>query len=152
MENDEFKKVRIKNRTCYYFDDIIKFEDFGFSKILIDKKSYENLLVYNISFKTLIGAKPLRIRFDKVDGFIRVYDGNRYVVSFGPEIYGAIYNRLRYLISQKMLCLKYAVLGQKTFMTNKITFKMTKNAFYFTLKTRFDLEIFKLLSLLFGHV
>ena len=24
MENNEFKIVRIKNRTCYYFDDIIK--------------------------------------------------------------------------------------------------------------------------------
>ena len=24
MENNEFLKVRIKNRTCYYFDDIIK--------------------------------------------------------------------------------------------------------------------------------
>ena len=27
----------------------------------------------NILDKTLIGAKPLRIRFDKVDGFIRIY-------------------------------------------------------------------------------
>ena len=27
MENNEFYKVRIKNRTCYSFDDIIKFED-----------------------------------------------------------------------------------------------------------------------------
>ena len=30
-----FKKVRIKNRTCYYFDDIIKLEDFDFNDILI---------------------------------------------------------------------------------------------------------------------
>ena len=29
------KKVRIKNRTCYYFDDIIKLEDFDFNDILI---------------------------------------------------------------------------------------------------------------------
>ena len=28
MENNESKEVRIKNRTSYYFDDIIKFEDF----------------------------------------------------------------------------------------------------------------------------
>ena len=28
MENNEFKKVSIKNRTCYYIDDIIKFEGF----------------------------------------------------------------------------------------------------------------------------
>ena len=28
MEKIEFKKFLIKNRTCYYFDDIIKLEDF----------------------------------------------------------------------------------------------------------------------------
>ena len=28
MENNESKKVRIKNRTCYYFGDLIKLEDF----------------------------------------------------------------------------------------------------------------------------
>ena len=51
--------------------------------------------------KTLIGPKPLRIRFDKTDGFIRIYDGTRYLVLFGPEKYYAIYNRIRFLISVK---------------------------------------------------
>ena len=32
-----------------------------------------------------MGAKPLRIRFDKIDGFIRVYDTTRYLVLFGDE-------------------------------------------------------------------
>ena len=32
------------------------------------KKSYKNILVYDISYKTLIGAKPLRIKFDKING------------------------------------------------------------------------------------
>ena len=32
MEKNEFKKVRIKNRTCYYVDDIIKLEDFDIDK------------------------------------------------------------------------------------------------------------------------
>ena len=27
MGNNEFKNARIKNRTCYYLDDIIKLED-----------------------------------------------------------------------------------------------------------------------------
>ena len=57
-----------------YFDDIIKFEDFDLDNILIDEKSYKNILIYSISYKTLIGAKPLHIRFDKIDGLIRVYD------------------------------------------------------------------------------
>ena len=39
-------------------------------------------LVYEVSYKNLIGAKPLQIRFDKVDG---VYDGTRYLVLFGGE-------------------------------------------------------------------
>ena len=38
MENNEFKKVCIKNRTYYYFDDIIQSEDFDLDNILIDKK------------------------------------------------------------------------------------------------------------------
>ena len=49
MENNEFYKVRIKNRTCYYFNDVIKLEDFDFDNVLIDKKSYENVLIYYIS-------------------------------------------------------------------------------------------------------
>ena len=58
MENNEFKKVSIKNRTCYYFDDIIKLEDFDLDDISIDEKSYENILIYDISCKALIDAKP----------------------------------------------------------------------------------------------
>ena len=47
----------------------------------------------------MIGAKP--IRFDKVNGFIRVYEGTRYLVSFVAEKYYFIYHRIRYLIGLK---------------------------------------------------
>ena len=43
--------------------------NFNLDNILIDKKSYENILVYNISYKSLIDSKSLRIRFDKIDDF-----------------------------------------------------------------------------------
>ena len=49
------------------------------------KNDTKIFLVYNISYKTWIDAKPLRIRFDRIDGFIRVYDGPRYLVLFGSE-------------------------------------------------------------------
>ena len=52
-------------------------------------------MVYDISYKFLIGAKPLCIRFHKA-----VYDGNRYLALFSPEKFDAIYNEIRYLISQ----------------------------------------------------
>ena len=47
----------------------------------------------------MIGAKPLRIRFEKIGGFIRIYDGNRYLVLIGLEKYDAIHNMIRRLIS-----------------------------------------------------
>ena len=47
--NDELKQINIKNCACYYFDDILKIEDFDIDNILIDEKSYKNILVYNIS-------------------------------------------------------------------------------------------------------
>ena len=34
---------------CYYFDDIIKFEDFDFDNNLIDEKSHKNILIDDIS-------------------------------------------------------------------------------------------------------
>ena len=98
-ELKQLKEMDIKNRTCYYFDDMIKIEDFDLRNILIDEKSYENILVYNISYKRLI--KPLRITFNKIDGFIKVYGGTKYLVLFGNEKYYYIYNRIRYLISLK---------------------------------------------------
>ena len=73
---------------------IIKIEDFEIMNILIDEKPYKNILVYNISYKSLIDSKPLHIKLD-----IRIYDGTRYLVLFGTKKYGYIYSRIIYLIS-----------------------------------------------------
>ena len=97
--NDELKETDIRNRTCYYFDAKTKTEDFNLDNILIKKKRYKNILVYNISYKTLIDAKPLRCGVDKINGFIRVYDGNKYLILC--EKHDFIYNKIRYLIRVK---------------------------------------------------
>ena len=52
-------------------------------------------------YKSLIDCKPLHIRFDKIDRFIRVYNRIRYLVLFSDEKYDFIYNRIRYLRSVK---------------------------------------------------
>ena len=70
--NDQVKQINIKNRACYYFDDIIKVKDFDIDNILIDEKSNKNIFFCNISYKTLIGAKPVRSSLDKIDKFILV--------------------------------------------------------------------------------
>ena len=83
---DELKEVDIKNRTCYYFDDMIRDLHIDFDNILLDEKSYknryENILIYDISYKTFMVAKPLRVRFDKISGFIKIYDGIKYLILY----------------------------------------------------------------------
>ena len=89
---DEFKKNNIKNCMCYYFDDIMKVDDINVDNILLDEKSYENILVSNILYKKFMDEKPLSIRFDKVDGVIKVYGGIRYLEIF--NLYGVINVRI----------------------------------------------------------
>ena len=59
------------------------------------------MLLYGIPYKTLIGAKPLRIIFSKVDKFVRNYYLIKYLVLFGLKKYDAIYDTVRYLIGLK---------------------------------------------------
>ena len=47
-----------------------------------------------------MGSIPLRIRFDKLDGFIKIYCRIRYLVLFS-YFYDAICNRIKYLTSEK---------------------------------------------------
>ena len=102
---NELKQIDIKNLMCYCFNNINKIEDFHFDNILIGEKSGKNILVYNISYKTLIDTKPLRLRFDKVDGFIRLNYGTRYLFiyrfRFDSQKYNVIFNKIRYLIGIK---------------------------------------------------
>ena len=42
----------------------------------------------------MIGSKPLRIRFDKINEIIRIYDGARYLTLFGTKTYDAISEEL----------------------------------------------------------
>ena len=92
METHELKKVCIKNRTRYYFDEI---EDFDIDNILIDEKSHQNMFIYGISYKALTDPKPFHIRFDKIDGFIRIFDGTRCLKLFSSQKYDDIYDRIR---------------------------------------------------------
>ena len=104
-------KVNIKNCMCYYFDDIMKVGDINVDKILLDEKLYENILVHNVLYKKCMDAKPLHIRFDKVDRIIKIYDWIRYLelsdscnevyYEINSRIYKELFDKVNYLISGK---------------------------------------------------
>ena len=70
--------------------------DVGFINFSLEEKSYENILIYNISDKSFVAEKPLRIWFDKIGGFVKINDGFRYLVLLE---HNEIYHQIRYLIS-----------------------------------------------------
>ena len=57
-------------------------------------------MIYDLSYKTLIGAKPIHM-FYKVDGVMTGYDGEKYLELFGLAKHDAIFDRIRYIIGLK---------------------------------------------------
>ena len=106
---DELKVIDIKDCTCYYFDDLMRAwdrdTDIDFSGILLEEKlykqKYENILFHDISQETSRGATPFRIRYDQIDGFIKIHDGIRYLVLFDCGWFDKICDRIKYLVSEK---------------------------------------------------
>ena len=79
-----------------FFDDIIEIQNFDFDNNILDEKWEDNNLMYDVLYKTMIGAKPLDIMFDKVNGFIRDYDEVKYLVLFVLEKYDTFFDRIIY--------------------------------------------------------
>ena len=46
------KQINIKNRTYYFYNDIIYLENFDARLLKIDKRSYKNIGIYNTGYTT----------------------------------------------------------------------------------------------------
>ena len=88
----EIKQVNIKNRTYYFYNDIIDLKNFDARLLKIDKKSYKNIGIYNIGYITIkkiddcesiYSMNPLYLRVDHVNGYIEEKGVNKYLV-FDP--------------------------------------------------------------------
>ena len=44
------KQIHIKNRTYYFFDDMINIEDFNSDLVKIDNKAYKNIDIHYIGY------------------------------------------------------------------------------------------------------
>ena len=83
------KQINIKNRTYYFYNDIIDIETFDSNMLKLDKKSYKNLDIYNIGYVTVkkIGSgydinsvNPLYLRINNGNEYIEKKDSNRCLV------------------------------------------------------------------------
>ena len=62
---------------------------------------YENISIYGISYKTSTDTKPMHIRFDKIDIFIKIHEKIRYLVLFDYSYCDKIWDKIKNLISEK---------------------------------------------------
>ena len=71
-----FKEINIKNRTYYFFDDMIYIKDFDSNLLKIEKKSYKNIDICYIGYITMKdcvkinSVNLLYLIIDKVGGHI----------------------------------------------------------------------------------
>ena len=81
---------------------MIIIKDIDLDNILLDERSYQNILIYDVAYKTAYDAKTLHNIFDKEDGYIREYVGTKYVALFdSDEKIERYFDRIRYLIMLK---------------------------------------------------
>ena len=73
------KQINIKNRTYYFYNDIIDLENFDESLLKTDKKSYKDIGIYNIRYitikkmddcKNIYSVNPLYLRITHPSGYI----------------------------------------------------------------------------------
>ena len=48
---ETIKQINIKNRTCYFYNDIINLDEFDESKIKVDKKDFNDMDIYYLGYE-----------------------------------------------------------------------------------------------------
>ena len=81
------KQINIKNKTYYFFNDMINIGDFDSNLLKIDKKSYKNIDIYYIGYITMTDFDYVKINsvnslyliVGEGDGYIEEKNGNKYL-------------------------------------------------------------------------
>ena len=82
------KQINIKNRTYYFYNDIIDLENFDTRLLKIDKKSYKDISIYNIGYITKKkidncnnnSVNPLYLNITHSNEYIEEKGMNKYLV------------------------------------------------------------------------
>ena len=105
------KQIDIKNRTYYFYNDMVDFKKFDSNLLKIDKKSYKDIVIYNIGYITIkkiddyeniYSANPLYLIIDHASGYIEEKEVNKYFIFDSTDEnkellkkYNEIFNRIR---------------------------------------------------------
>ena len=100
----EVKQINIKNRTYYFYNDIIDLKKFDARWLKVDKKSYKNIDIYYIGYITIkkiddyesiYSVNPLYLRIDHASGYIEEKDGNKYLIFNSVDESKEVFKKIR---------------------------------------------------------
>ena len=83
------KQIDIKNRTYYFYNDMINIKKFDSNLLKIDKKSYKDIGIYNIGYITIkkiddceniYSVNPLYLLINHANGYIEKKGVNKYLI------------------------------------------------------------------------
>ena len=83
------KQIDIKNRTYYFYNDMINIKKFDSNLSKIDKKSYKDMDIYNIryikikkidDYENIYSVYLLYLTVDHASGYIEEKEVNKYLV------------------------------------------------------------------------
>ena len=83
------KQIEIKNRTYYFYNDMINLKNFDSNLLKIDKKHYKGINIYYIGYITIkkideyesiYSVNPLYLRINHASGYIKEKNGNKYLI------------------------------------------------------------------------
>ena len=125
----QVKELNIKNRTYYFFDDMIDIRNFHSNLLKIDKKSHEDINIYYIGYITIKkvsdcenihSMNPLYLLLHSVKGHFKEKNGEKYLIidltEKYEEVYSGIISEIKTLNSGKELFYdkNYARIGINT--------------------------------------
>ena len=116
------KQIEIKNRTYYFYNDIIDLENFKSNLLKIDKKSYKSIGIYNIGYitikkiddcKNIYSVNPLYLRINHASGYIEEKGINEYLVFDSTDENKELLkkNTMMFLMELGIKSKKYAVIS-----------------------------------------
>ena len=83
------KQIDIKNRTYYFYSDMIDIKTFDSDLLKIDKKSYKDIDTYNIGYITIkkvddyeniYSVNPLHLTITHASGYIEEKEAKKYLI------------------------------------------------------------------------
>ena len=98
------KELNIKDRTYYYFNDIISIKYFHSNLLKIDKKQYKEIDIYYIGYinvkkigdcENINSVNPLYLMIHSVTGYFKEKYGKKYLVLDSTEKYHEVFSGIK---------------------------------------------------------